>query len=186
MHILVIMTKYFITINGSLSCNSKDNGWNESDTCLCLTNIELNMRVGKVFRFTSEINVLVLLPMHLKFNTACWRSFWHLCHSYPTWQVKFNDDSCLTWVSHKRQEVWGSFYAIPALPMHLYSVMWNSDLKGVEGQNKIVYKPKVKIASMTCRKVTNEELWWVLESIAIWRNIMSSWKCKSEEIWWAL
>ena len=35
---------------------------------------------------------------------------------------------------------------------------------------------------MTCRKVTNEELWWVLESIAIWRTLMSSWKCKSEEL----
>ena len=65
MNVLVILTKYFITIKCFLSFNSKDNGRNELDTCLCLTNVELNMRVGKVFGFTSEINVLVLLPMHL-------------------------------------------------------------------------------------------------------------------------
>ena len=45
------------------------------------------------------------------------------------------------------------------------SVMLDSDVDRVEGQKKVAYEPKVKIASMTCK------------SIAIWTPV-SSWKCK--------
>jgi hypothetical protein len=36
--------------------------------------------------------------------------------------------------------------------------MLGSDLEIVEAQKKVVYETKVKIVSMTCRKVTNEEI----------------------------
>ena len=52
--------------------------------------------------------------------------------------------------------------------MHFNSVMLDSDLEIVEGQKKVVYEPKVKIASMTCK------------SIAIWRTRVL-WKCNRKK-----
>ena len=47
----------------------------------------------------------------------------------------------------------GAFKVIPAILMHYYSGMLDSNLEIVEGQKKVVYEPKVKIASMTCKSI---------------------------------
>ena len=47
----------------------------------------------------------------------------------------------------------GAFKVLPTFLMHYYSGMLDSDLDIVEGQKKIVYETKVKIASMTCKSI---------------------------------
>ena len=55
---------------------------------------------------------------------------------------------------HRKEKKSGrAFQAIPAILMHFNSVMLDSDLEIVEGQKKVVYEPKVKSASMTCKSI---------------------------------
>ena len=58
--------------------------------------------------------------------------------------------------------------------MHFNSVILDSDLKIVKGQKKVVYEPKVKIASMTCKSIAKWRIWWVLEGAT------------NQELWGAL
>jgi len=51
-------------------------------------------------------------------------------------------------------------------------------LEIVEGQKKVVYEPKVKIASMTCKSIAKWRTWWVLESVTnqkLWGALEMEW-----------
>ena len=65
------------------------------------------------------------------------------------------DNSYATWVSHKRDEVWGSFYAIPAISMYFNSVMLDSDLERVEGQKESCIRTKSQDCKHDLQKYSN-------------------------------
>ena len=76
-----------------------------------------------------------------------------MCHLCPVWQEKFVMTHVLLEYHIIEKKSGGAFQAIPAILMHFNSVMLDSDLEIVEGQKKVVYEPKVKIASMTCKSI---------------------------------
>ena len=115
-----------------------------------LTNVELNMCVSIIFGFISKIMALIV--------TSAFKVLYRISRKVLT-LVPFI--SCMAGkvfvMTHvlleyhiKVKKSGGAFKVIPAILMHYYSGMFDSDLKRIEGQKESCMR--TKIASMTCKK----------------------------------
>ena len=76
--------------------------------------------------------------MPFKFYTACPEKFWALVSLISCMTGKVVMTHVLLEYHIKVKKSGGTFKAFPAIIMHYYSDMLNSDFKRIEGQKKVV------------------------------------------------